>query len=111
MSNRYNNQKNILNSSSYYKEILEQKNLKSIKHKGVYNFEILKQNLLSNNISSLDYTWKNNDKIYNISNLFYKDPNYGWLILFSNGLSSEFEIKVGNIVKIYFPLNTIIKDI
>ena len=111
MNNRYNNQKNVLNSSLYYKQVLEEKNLKTIKHKNVYNFEILKQNLSSNGISSIKYIWKNGDKIYNISNMFYKDPNYGWLILFSNGLSSEFDIKVGNIIKIYFPLNNIIKDI
>lgn len=48
----------------------------------------------------------------NLSNKFYKDSNYGWLILQANpNLNSlEFEIEDGIDIIIPFPLETSIKD-
>jgi hypothetical protein len=109
--NRYKNQINVSNSSAYYKEILLQKKLPLIRHKNVYNFEQLKKNLAGVSNSSFLYIWKDTDKLYNVSNTFYQDPNYGWLILFCNQKSSEYELKEGTPLRIYVPLEELIKGV
>lgn len=47
-----------------------------------------------------------------LSNKYYKDPNYGWLIMLANPElgSLEFEIPNNSAIKIPFPLETSIND-
>jgi hypothetical protein len=107
--NRYRNQRNVINSSAYYQDILNNKNIKTIRHKNVYNFEVIKKNFTNEIFSSILYTWKSTDKLYNVSEFFYKNPNYGWLILFLNKKSSEMELTEGTPLQIYLPLDRILK--
>lgn len=43
-----------------------------------------------------------------LSNYYYGDPNYGWLILLANAklAALEFEIEDGTIIRVPFPLET-----
>lgn len=109
--NRYKNQQNIINSSQYYKEVLENKKLNVITHKQVYNFEILKSNLLSPFVSKTLYIWQEKDKLYTVSNKFYQNPEYGWLILFTNQIQSEIELKSGYPINIFYPIDNILKGV
>lgn len=47
-----------------------------------------------------------------LSDKYYKNPNYGWLILLANpNISSlEFEIEDNTIIRIPYPLETTIKE-
>jgi hypothetical protein len=43
-----------------------------------------------------------------ISQKYYKSPEYGWIICYTNGLSSELLINAGDVLIIYLPFQTVL---
>ena len=52
-----------------------------------------------------------NDRLDLISNRIYGTPEYYWLILEANGYSIEYDIIPGDIIRIPFPLESVIEEI
>lgn len=108
MDNRYNKTNVILNNSYEYKDLFMRKKINYLKQYSRFNFGDLK-NLKEYNLDSIFHTFQASDKIYNLSQQYYGTPEYGWLILYTNKLSSELELKPGTGLIIYFPLDELIR--
>ncbi len=104
---RYDKQETIINNSDLYDNIFREKNVTSIKQKSTNNFSKIINDFYRFNF--IIHTWNKTDKIYNISNRYYGKPDYYWAILYMNKYSSQFEIKEGDSIFIYYPITSIIK--
>lgn len=108
MFNRYNKMQSIINNSNSYVDIFKQKNLSYIKQYGTYDFKNLKT-IDTTNLELTIHVIQPFDKLYMISQKYYESPEYGWIILYTNKLSSELQLKVGSVLNIYFPLQGILE--
>jgi hypothetical protein len=104
MFNRYANLQTILNDREIYSDILRRKRQTYINHHVVFDFSKLK-NINLNNFDSVIHTFTRGEKLYTISQKYYNAPEYGWLILYLNKIPSELDIKEGDPLMIYFPLD------
>lgn len=104
---RYNKKEKIINNSSFYKDLFYRKNLKQIDQYSLFEFGDLK-NFKNLNLDKVEHIIQPFDRLYNISYKYYKTPEYGWLICYTNNISNEFEINIGDKLNIYFPLETLL---
>lgn len=108
MFNRYNRMQAIINNSNSYIDIFKQKNLNSIRQYPTYDFKNLKF-IDTSNLELVTHVVQPFDKLYTISQKYYNSPEYGWLILYTNKLSSELQIDIGSVLNIYFPLEGLLE--
>lgn len=102
MFNRYSKSDILINDSDSYSNILKEKDLQFVKQYSFKPFSITREKLAK--LSYVSYEVKPFDKLYNISQTAYGVPQYGWVILRSNFLSSEFDLEEGMVLSIYYPL-------
>ncbi len=110
MFNRYQNTDNILNIDESYKEIFDSKNIKNILQKSTFDFKKLNEIVSNPKYNKTLYTWENIDRIDLVSQKFYGVPDYGWIIMYLNKISNPFQIKTGDIIFIYSPIQEILKE-
>lgn len=110
MFNRYQNNQNILNIDETYKEIFDSKNVKNILQKRTFDFKKIYKIVSNSKYNKTLYKWENIDRLDLVSQKFYERPDYGWLILYLNNLSNPFQIKTGNYIFIYSPIQEILKE-
>lgn len=108
MQNRYQRTIKIINNSDEYSEVFREKKVNSIIQYSSFDFKKLK------NIEDamLDVTYhvvQPYDRLYMISQKYYASPEYGWLICYTNKISNELDIKTGDSLKIYLPLNNLLE--
>ncbi len=107
MDNRYKNNLIFDNSSELYNETLNQKKLKSILQYRTFDFKKLKD-INNYNLETIAHTVQPFERLYMISQKYYKSPEYGWIICYTNGLSSELLINAGDVLIIYLPFQTVL---
>jgi hypothetical protein len=107
MDNRYKNNEKILNNSTIYKQYLQERNIKNLVQYSTFNFGNLK-NIEDSGIDSVEHSVEPFDKLYSISQRYYGSPEYGWLICYTNRISNELEIKTGDVLTIYVPLESVL---
>ena len=108
MSNRYNFTNVFINSDEKYSDLLLNKKLNNIKQYETFNYGNLKDFELYG-LDTILHTVSPSEKIYNISSKYYNSPDYGWLICYTNKISSELELKVNDTLIIYYPLETLLE--
>lgn len=107
MYNRYSNINKLLNNSPIYKQLLKDKNLKSLVQYATFDFSNLK-NIDQYNLDTTTHIVEPYERLYMISQKYYGSPEYGWLILFTNKISNELNIKTGDPLVIYLPLESVL---
>ena len=60
------------------------------------------------NFTNVSRIWGATDTLYNLSNEYYGDPKYWWVIAFYNKKASEAEFEVGDLYFIPLPLEDIL---
>lgn len=105
---RYDKTEQIINNSSNYRELLSKKNLKKILQYKTFNFNNLK-NIKDMNLDTIIHIVQPFEKIYNISYKYYGSPDYSWIICYTNQISNELEINIGQTLIIYYPLEKILE--
>lgn len=105
-SSRYLFNGNIKNNSELYQEVLKNKNLKQISHLSTRSI----RDILSGeeDFRTVNHVWSANDKLINLSQQYYNNPRYWHIIAASNKIGSEFDLKEGDIITIYFPLDRVL---
>ena len=96
---RYSKHKTVYNSEPIFKQLLDERQIKTIKHYRLRTNTSLSQEFLD----SLDYIeiiWDYTSKLSKISNRFYGDPNLWWIIGLVNKKPTDFHWSIGDIVKI-----------
>lgn len=107
MDNRYKNNEKIINNSSIYKQYLQDRNIKRLVQYSTFDFGSLKD-IKSYGLDSVTHKVEPFEKLYTISQRYYGAPEYGWLICYTNKLSSELQISVGDSLIIYLPLESVL---
>lgn len=51
------------------------------------------------------------NRLDNIANRYYGYPEYYWIILLANNYASEFDIIEGDIIRIPFPIESVVSEI
>ena len=102
MPTRYNKARVIANNSEYYAPLRKSRDLKSIRH---YATMKIKNPTVAQrgSLRTTRHIWKYGDRLYNLSNKFYGDPRYWWVISWWNGYGVEADIKTGAVLSI--PVN------
>jgi hypothetical protein len=96
----------LINNSDIYDDYLLQKKIKNITQYASFDFKNL--NTYLKNIKYVIHKIENGESLYTISAKYYDDPSYSWLICYTNKVKNELELKVGDSIKIYFPLYNLI---
>ena len=106
-TSRYSNRKIIINNNSLY----QQKML----DKAVMNFtqyDTAKLYYISSedirDLERITHIWKQGDSFEKISNKYYDDPNYWWVIAYFNQTPTEQHIVVGQSIYVPLPLYEIL---
>ena len=102
MPTRYNKARKLINSSDYYAPLRKSRDKKIIVHHAtikIKNPTVRERAGTKTNT----YIWKYGDRLYNLSQQYYGDPRYWWVIAWWNGYGVEGAIKNG--AKLYIPLN------
>ncbi len=107
MYNRYTSVSEIYNTNERYANIFDSKRVNGIKQYSTFSYGNLK-NFKDYNLDTILHTFEVGDKLYTISQKYYSSPEFGWLICYTNGISSELDIKLGTSLTIYVPLGTLI---
>jgi hypothetical protein len=100
MYSRYKNIRKLVNNSELYDEILTNKSSSFLEHYAINKFEALKKTNLDS-MPKIFHVVQPFERLYNISNLYYRSPEFGWVILYTNNLSSEIHIMEGMTLTIY----------
>ena len=78
----------------------------------IKNFDSILFNLnIKNRETDIFLEYHVNNRLDLISNRIYGSPEYYWIILEANGYSIEYDIIPGDILRIPFPLESILEEI
>ena len=107
MLNRYERLNVLSNNNELYETLFSERSINKIKH---YETEVLNfptQQQMSQ-LSTAAYIWKSNDKFWKLSQKYYGNPGYWWVISFFNKKPTEMDLVVGDIIYIPQPLEKIL---
>ena len=93
---RYDNGDIAYNDLLLYKETLEKRGVKRIKQ---YRVQTLK-NRNTKGVDYFNYIWKDGDQFWKLSNRFYNDPQYWYIIAKFNNTPTDAHVSVGDQIKI-----------
>lgn len=104
---RYEKTNKIRNASQEYRDLLDRKKIKIINQYSTFDFNRLKDVDLYK-FDIIQHTVAPFERLYNISYKYYASASYGWLICYTNKISNELDIKVGDVINIYLPLENLL---
>ena len=93
---RYNKRDIAFNDLLMYKEVLEERGVKRLKQ---YRVQTLK-NKNTGGIDYFNHIWRDGDQFWKLSNEFYGDPQYWYVIAKFNNAPTEAHLSVGDQIKI-----------
>jgi hypothetical protein len=62
-------------------------------------------------ISNIRHIWRTGDRYFKLANTYYGNPEYWWIIAAYNQAPTEGHLRVGDIVFIPTPLDTILQSL
>ena len=105
---RYFNQKVFVNDKEAYKRFLKKsRGLEQITQYSTPKFEYPTA-LDRANFETISHVWTTGDKFHKLAGQYYSDPKLWWVIAFYNQKPTEFHVKLGDIVFIPVPLETVL---
>ena len=105
---RYFNQKVFRNLKAAYKRYL--KKTRGMELIDQYNTPKFKfpSNAEAANFSTIKHVWGTGDRYFKLADRYYNDPKMWWVIAFYNQKPTEFHVKLGDVVYIPTPLETVL---
>jgi len=107
MSERYERSEIFSNNNFLYDKSLQDRNIKVIKQYGTQELSYPDLEQISE-LTLSQYVWKQHDKFWRLSDKYYGDPKYWWVISFYNKKPTEAELKAGDVIIIPQPLDKIL---
>jgi len=108
---RYKNQRVFVNDTEPYKRYLKKRGLKHIKQfntpKMFYPTDIQARQ----NFTTIKHIWGTGDRYFKLADEFYEDPTMWWVIAFYNQKPTESHVKLGDVIYIPTPLESILYSI
>lgn len=110
MSERYKEYDIYFNQNKVYKDTLYEKNISGIRQFRTQNLKYPSQADFKN-IDFINHYWRDNDRLWKLSDIYYKDPSYWWVIAFINKKPTESDYTNGDIILIPRSLEQILNII
>jgi nucleoid-associated protein YgaU len=108
---RYKNQRVFINDSEAYIRYLKGRGLKQIKQYSTPKMFYPRDVNSAANFDTLKHIWGTGDKYFKLADEYYQDPTMWWVIAFYNQKPTEFHIKLGDVIFIPVPLESILYSI
>tara|TARA_Y100001937_G_C6972032_1_gene263737 strand:- start:142 stop:483 length:342 start_codon:yes stop_codon:yes gene_type:complete len=106
--NRYRDNSITINTDSQYKELFKERGISKALLISFRKFKKLRYKDL-NGITIENYRWKSSDRFYKLSEEYYGDSVYWWIIALFNNTPLESDVKVGQNILIPTPLERVIE--
>jgi nucleoid-associated protein YgaU len=99
---RYGKTQILINDNEYYRSLVRKRGVNAIKQ---YATPVLKNPTIEerSQLAKTTHIWKYGDRFYKLSNQYYGDPQYWWIIAWYNSTPTEANISTGTAIRI--PLN------
>jgi hypothetical protein len=108
---RYKNQRVFVNDTESYKRYLKKRGAKHIKQYSTPKMFYPSDAQASRGFNTINHIWGVGDKYYKLADEFYYDPAMWWVIAFYNQKPTEFHVKLGDVIYIPTPLESILYNI
>ena len=95
----------FLNSDELYEDILRRKRITSLKQYQTRLFTNLRS---KPGIETSTHIWKTGDRFFKLADEFYSDPTMWWVIALYNQAPTEFHLKLGDVIYVPTPLETVL---
>ena len=105
---RYKNQRVFFNNTEAYERYLKKtRGMSKIKQYSTPTFkDVTAENI--KNLNTVAHIWSTGDRYFKLAAEYYGDPEMWWVIAFYNQKPTEFHLKLGDVVYIPVPLETIL---
>jgi hypothetical protein len=107
MSSRYERLKELKNSADLYQKTFVDRNVKFVNQYETQTFNY-PTGLQLRQLQFVEHAWAQHDKFWRLSEKYYGDPNYWWVISFYNQKPTDHEVSIGEIILIPTPLEKIL---
>ena len=107
MAERYEDSVLVNNNNEIYENFLKDRNLVKINQYNTQRLNYPSDEQLQD-IDIIQHVWSSNDKLWRLSERYYDDPSYWWVIAFFNKKPCELDIESGEVILIPQPLDRII---
>lgn len=98
----------LANNTEVIKSFLEKTGASKVDHYGlIFYGDPVSQQFLEE-ISIVDHVFKKGDRLSIIAHNYYGDAKLWWLLAWFNGKPTDFECKVGDIIKVPSPVEEVI---
>lgn len=107
MPTRYEDSELAVNTNEIYQKALQERNVKKINQ---YRTQTLKYPSEEERAELVigRHVWSATDKFWRLSEKFYGDPQYWWVIAFYNKKPTELDVESGEIIFIPTPLDQVL---
>jgi len=89
------------------KEVIESRGFSSITHYRINNLKYPSVEQIEN-LTIIKHVWKSNDRYWKLSERYYGDPKYWWIIAWFNKKPIEATLTLGEYVSIPQPLSDVL---
>ena len=105
---RYKNQRIFQNAGDAYKRYLKKtRGMEFIRQYDTPKFKHPSSEEMSH-FSTVKHIWTTGDRLFKLANEYYSDPELWWIIGLYNQKPTEFHFKLGDVVYIPVPLETVL---
>jgi nucleoid-associated protein YgaU len=108
MSSRYNNRKKLTNTKRFYQEYMAERGIKKIRQYATPKMRYPKPAAIASEIQRISHIWKSRDMYWKLAAEHYGDSHLWWVIAWFNKKPTESHVKLGDIIQIPMPLETVL---
>lgn len=107
MPTRYEDSELVVNNNELYQKTLRERNINKVNQYRTQNlFYPTQEERAQLNIGK--HVWGSTDKFWKLSEKYYNDPQYWWVIAFYNKKPTELDVSSGDIILIPAPLDQVL---
>lgn len=102
---RYKGTKIFHNEDEYYEYLRRNRKLKAVDH---YATPVIRNPTISDRMSMIttQHIWSYGNRLSNLAFKYYGDVRFWWIIAWYNGVGTEADLKIGDMIDIPIDLNT-----
>ena len=105
---RYDGRRKITNANALYEEMLEKRGIKKVTQYSSPQLKYPPPEKIAATLKRVGHVWKHGDKFWKLASEFYGDAQLWWVIAWFNKKPTESHCKLGDIIYIPTPLETVL---
>jgi nucleoid-associated protein YgaU len=107
MADRYANRRLLKNDMEMYSKLFEDRGVNFISQYASAAFNYPNSNDIGN-LQNIQHIWKTGDRYYKLASKYYGEPTYWWVIALYNKTPTEAHLRLGDVIDIPVPLETVL---